>query len=344
MLKKIALIAGTGLLSLSAPVAAVAKDGTPAIKAGTAPVDPARLVIAQKAVVKLIPPGTYQKMMKDVVDQMTNGMIGQMMGMDASVFAKAGGVEEGSEAAKAIDGKSLGDLASEKDPYFKERMDITMKVMFDEMGKMMADMEPSLRTAMANIYARKYTVQQLRDIEAFFATPTGTEFAGNFMATFTDKEMMQVSMSAMPKMMEAIPEIMKKVEAATAHLPKPKTDEVGATAAVDAMDGSADAAIADPNANETGEEPWYSEDNWTPTQQKKVAALNDKYAAANDKQVSAYDAYQSEYDKAVAAARAKLKPDYDKMVKDEPPMAAEDIPATAPPPPVIIGTITSPKE
>jgi hypothetical protein len=264
-----------------------------------------------------------------------------MLGMDASVIAKAGGVEQGSDAAKAIDGKSLGDLVSQKDTYFKDRMNITMKVMFDEMGKMMADMEPSLRTAMANIYARKYSVQQLRDIDTFFATPTGTEFAGNFMATFTDKEMMQVSMSAMPKMMEAIPDIMKKVEAATAHLPKPKTD-ADASAASDTVDGAADAAATDPYANETGEEPWYSEDNWTPAQRKKVNVLNDKYNTASEKSTASYDAYQSEYDKAVASARDKLKADYDQMIKEEPPMAAEDIPANAPPPPVIISTVTTP--
>ncbi len=342
MLKKMTLAAGTALLAFAVPVVAQA-EGAKAASVTAVSIDPARLAIAQRTVAKLIPPGTYQKMMKDVVDQMTNGLIGQMLGMDASVIAKAGGVEQGSDAAKAIDGKSLGDLVSKKDPYFKERMDITMKVMFDEMGKMMAEMEPSLRTAMANIYARKYSVQQLRDIEAFFATPTGTEFAGNFMATFTDKEMMQASMSAMPKMMEAIPDIMKKVEAATAHLPKPKTD-ADASAASDTVDGAADAAATDPYANETGEEPWYSEDNWTPAQRKKVSVLNDKYNTASEKSTASYDAYQSEYDKAVASARDKLKADYDQMIKEEPPMAAEDIPANAPPPPVIISTITDPKK
>jgi hypothetical protein len=41
------------------------------------------------------------------------------------------------------------------------------------------------------------------------------------MSTFTDKELMQASFGMMPKIMEAMPAIMKKVEAATAHLPPP---------------------------------------------------------------------------------------------------------------------------
>jgi hypothetical protein len=48
------------------------------------------------------------------------------------------------------------------------------------------------------------------------------------MATFSDPEMMQAMMGQMPKIIEAMPEMMKKVEAATAHLPPlPKPDAAG---------------------------------------------------------------------------------------------------------------------
>jgi hypothetical protein len=338
MLKKITLIAGTALLAFAlpvvAPLAAKAEEAK-APAATTAPIDPARLAIAQKTVGKLIPAGTYKRMMKDMMDGMAGGLIQQMMGMDASAIATATGAKEGADAAK---GKTLGELAAEKDPNFKERMDITMKVMFTEMGTLMNDMEPVVRDALSKIYARKYSVKELTDMDAFFATSSGAAFAGNFMATFTDKEMIDASFGMMPKVLEAMPDIMKKVEAATAHLPPlPKPD----TEAADAM---VDDAAADPYANETGDEPWYSEDSWTPAQRKKVAALSAKSDTASEQQTVAYDAYQSEYDKAVAVARDKLKPDYDKMMKEEPPMAAEDIPANAPPPPVIISKTTDPKK
>jgi hypothetical protein len=333
MLKKITLAAGTALLTFATPFAAQAEDTKTAAPA--APIDPARLAIAQKTVGKLIPPGTYKRMMKDVMDGMANGLIQQMMGMDASALATAGGSKESADAAK---GKTFGELAAEKDPNFKERMDITMKVMFTEMGSLMNDMEPVVRDALSKIYARKYSVKELTDMNAFFATPSGATFAGNFMATFTDKEMIDASFGMMPKVLEAMPDIVKKVEAATAHLPPlPKSAD---EAAIGAVAEAADAA-ADPYANETGEEPWYNEYNWTPAQRKKVNALNDIYSAASEKSDATYKAYDAELTKAVNAARIKLKPDYDKMVKEEPPLAAEDIPANAPPPPVIT---TTPKE
>jgi hypothetical protein len=323
MLKKITLAAGTALLALAIPGTAHAEDAKTAAPA--APIDPARLAIAQKTVGKLIPAGTYKRMMKDMMDGMAGGLIQQMMGMDASALAAATGAKEGGDDTK---GKTFGELAAEKDPQFKERMDITMKVMFTEMGTLMNDMEPVVRDALSKIYARKYSAKELTDMDAFFATPSGAAFAGNFMATFTDKEMIDASFGMMPKILEAMPEIMKKVEAATAHLPPlPKSTDEAVAEAAD--------ATADPYANETGDEPWYNEESWTPAQRKKVGALSTKSEDASEKQSVAYDAYQSEYDKAVAAARDKLKADYDKMIKEEPPMAAEDISENAPPPPVL---------
>ena len=213
-----ALAAGTATITLPAPVFAQE------VATEAAPVDPARLTLAQGIAGQLIPPGTYQKIMKDVSEQMASAMIDQMMGMDAAtMMGTAGG-----DAAEGTEGKSVGELAAAADPHFKERMDITMRVMFEEMGKMMNEMEPVARDALAKVYARRYSAQQLTDMKVFFATPSGSAFAADFMATFSDPEMMQAMMRQMPKIIEAMPEMMKKVEAATAHLPPlPKPDAAG---------------------------------------------------------------------------------------------------------------------
>ena len=72
----------------------------------------------------------------------------------------------------------MAEIMAEMDPNFKERMDITMKVMFSEMGDLMSAMEPIVREALSKIYARKYSAQALADMNSFFATPSGTAFAG----------------------------------------------------------------------------------------------------------------------------------------------------------------------
>jgi hypothetical protein len=256
----------------------------------TATIEPARLKLAEQVVGKLIPPGTYQRLMKDMADQMANGMIEQLMGMNASAIATAAG-----DKNAATDGKTLGDLAKEKDPKFQERMDITMKVMFEEMGKLMNEMEPIVRTAMSSIYAKKYSAKELTDMNVFFASTSGAAFANNFMSSFTDKEMMQATFGMMPKMMESMPDIMKKVETATAHLPPvPKSEEADA------------AAVENPFANETGDEPWYDGTNWTTAQRTNVAKLSDAYIRTQDKNNAAYEAYEAAENAAVDAARKRF--------------------------------------
>jgi hypothetical protein len=318
-------------LALAAP--ATAQTG--AAKAAPAPVDPVRLKLAEQTVTKLIPPGTYSKIMKDMMDTMAGGLVEQMMGMDASVLAGIAGEEAGSEASEAVKGRTMADIAAEKDPAFKERMDITMKVMFSEMGNLMNEMEPVVRTALSSIYAKKYSAKELTDMNAFFATPSGATFAGNFMATFTDKEMIDASFGMMPKVMEAMPDIMKKVEAATAHLPPLKSDS---ELLVDAADEAIEATEAEagiPYAEETGDEPWYSEDNWKPANQKKAAKLSKTYDAASEKSGAAYSALEEAQATAINEARQRYLADGWKAEPTDEPMAAEDIPANAPPPPVI---------
>lgn len=214
------MVLKSALRNVALPLALVAVC-TPAmaepakIETAATPVDPARLKAAENVVMRLVPPGTYQRIMKDVMDSMADGMMDQIMGLDAATMAGMAGDDSMKK------GETLEKIAAEHDPHFRERMDIMMKVMFEEMGVMMGELEPTVRTALSSIYAKKYTLTELNDINAFFATPSGTSFAGNFMSTFTDKEMMQASFGMMPKIIEAMPAIMKKVEAATAHLPPP---------------------------------------------------------------------------------------------------------------------------
>jgi hypothetical protein len=335
MFKSASLALSLSVSSLALITPALAQAGT--VKAAPAPSDPVRLKLAEQTVAKLIPPGTYSKIMKDMMDTMAGGLVDQMMGMDASAIASMAG-EEGAEA---VAGKTMADIAAEKDPAFKERMDITMKVMFSEMGSLMSEMEPVVRTAMSSIYAKKYSAKELGDMNAFFATPSGATFAGNFMSTFTDKEMMDASFGMMPKVMEAMPLIMKKVEAATAHLP-PLAQSKSEMAIESATDAAADAAEGDGGTYpaETGNEPWYNEDNWNPASRKKATKLFGAYEAVSEKSGAAYAAFEEAQIDAIDEARIRYladgwKPDSNTAIisADEQPMALEDVPANAVPPP-----------
>lgn len=202
------------MISLALALAA-AQPGAPppaAASSAPAPVDPARLAIAEKVVGALVPDGVYLSMMRDKMPAMVDAMMAQMGGMTAADM----GLPSKGDATE-----TMAQAAAKADPAFRERMTISTRVMFEEMGKVFGAMEPRLRTGLSRAFARKYTAQQLTDMQTFFATPSGKAFANEYLSTFVDPEVMTEMARATPELMKAMPAIMKKVEAATAHLPPP---------------------------------------------------------------------------------------------------------------------------
>lgn len=209
-------------LALSAPATAQDADGaTEAAATEAAAIDPANLKAAKRAVDYLFPLGTYERMMKGTMDQMMDQMMKSMGNMRMGDLAGAGGVARG-DIPDGMGEKTLAEMATEMDPNYAERTKISTKVIMDEMVDLMITMEPAVREALTNIYARKFNVAQLTEMNDFFATDTGSAFARDYMMVFVDPEMMQSMMSMVPELMQAMPEIMKKVEEATAHLPTVK--------------------------------------------------------------------------------------------------------------------------
>ena len=182
----------------------------------------ARLAAAEVTVDYLFPLGTYERMMKGTMDQMLDSIISQTFDRPMAETMKGYGMDQG--AVEELGDASINDMMKQRDPYFEERLKISTKVMTNEMVDLMTAMEPALRKALANIYARKFTAQQLAEMNDFFATDTGRAFARDYMMVFVDPEMMQSMMSFVPAMMQAMPAITKKVEEATAHLPPVKPE------------------------------------------------------------------------------------------------------------------------
>ncbi len=172
---------------------------TPAAPAAVQPIDPARLALAEKSVAVLVPQGVYMRLMRQQFPAMMDAMLANM----------ETAVPGGRAKARAAD------------PAFDERMRIMTRVMGEELGPLMGRMEPSLRTGMARALAKRFDARQLNDLNAFFATPSGQAFGEQFISLFADPDIMGEMMKAMPMMLQEMPGIMKKVEAATAHLPKP---------------------------------------------------------------------------------------------------------------------------
>jgi hypothetical protein len=193
--------------SVPAPVAPAA----PPIP-NAAPIDPARLAAATKTAALLLPDGAYGRVMEKTFTEMMPQMMGGAIG--GMKLGAMGGAEPGSE-------ETLEEALAKSDPNYKERMTISMRVMGEEMLPMMRKLEPLMRAGMAKSFARKFTVAQLNDMNVFFNSPSGKAYAENYMLLMVDKEMMSAAVELMPELMTAMPDIMEKMEKATAHLPKP---------------------------------------------------------------------------------------------------------------------------
>lgn len=203
-----------------APPAQATSSAVPA-NAAEAPIEPARLAAAQKAVQYIFPAGTYARIMDRSLQGMVKPMMESVGKLPLRDLAAIAGVSEQELAAKP--GATLDELMAILDPAFKERTAATMPAMFKAMGSLFAEFEPVMQASLARAYARRFDERQLAELNAFFATPTGTLYAANSMVIFTDPEVMSGMQAFVPVMMKRMPEIMKGVQAELAHFPPRKT-------------------------------------------------------------------------------------------------------------------------
>ena len=228
-------------LSVMSAAPCLAQDASASAAVESAqPVSAEKQALADTVADILLPQGIYERMMREQMQQVADAMVGSMLGLDANMLAAMAGPEGSEERAELeaeIGDASFEELMADYDPHFRERMSITMKVMFEEMAPLMSAMEPQIREALSTVYARQYDAQELSDMLAFFRSDSGEAFASNFMTLFFEQEFMDASMAMMPAMMEAMPQIMEKVEKATAHLPAPVSPDASDAPVSNEADG-----------------------------------------------------------------------------------------------------------
>lgn len=180
--------------------------------------DPARLMLARTTVEGLLPPGSFGKAMGDAM----GGMFDRALLLKQSDFAglSPGKTAKGTKANPPSD-ETLHQSLVAKDPKFDERMRLTRAAVEKELVTISAIVEPKLRDGLARAVARRFDQRQLADINGFFATDSGRALGRHFLGLWFDPDLMRSMMKAMPEMVVAMPGAMERIEAATAHLPKP---------------------------------------------------------------------------------------------------------------------------
>ena len=204
------ILLSAALLAVAAPAVAQPVRPQAAPPAAAAAVDPQRLALARVTVEALFPIGTSARM---VADMMSGSAMDRMLDLAPPDLGIAG-----DKAPKT----SLREAMKKNDPHFEQRMAIIGRVVEEEMTRLAPQIETPLRNGLAESVARRFTVAQLADINRFFATDSGKAFGRDLWLLWMDPAVFKGIIGTMPVLVKEMPAVMKKVEAATAHLPKPK--------------------------------------------------------------------------------------------------------------------------
>lgn len=209
-----AALSASALVLAASPAMAAEPDSAAQAEA---PVDPARLAAARQTVDYVFPAGTYARIMNATMDKIMDSVMDSVGKMPIKDLAGMSGVD-----TSKLSSASLADIMAIYDPHYKERMTLTTQTMMGEMTTMMTEFEPEIRDGLAHAYAAKFDVKQLGELNTFFATPTGSEYAADSYMIMMSPEVMDKMQAFMPKMMKQMPAIVEKVKTATEDLPPPR--------------------------------------------------------------------------------------------------------------------------
>ena len=176
----------------------------------------ARLPAAQAVVGEMMPDGFYGEMMAGMMDKMLRPMLTMFSQPEFVLGAR---LTVDAEAIEALEEAEQAELTAMLDPAYEARGDAMVAVLTSRMGGMFTAMEGPMREGLSKAYAVRFDDAQLADIAAFFATPTGGEYARESMALFADPQVMQASMQALPAMMSGFGDIESAMREAMEALP-----------------------------------------------------------------------------------------------------------------------------
>jgi Uncharacterized protein conserved in bacteria (DUF2059) len=367
MIRKFKFVTAAAIIALAMPIAGQAKEAVPAEAAEGAstqpetvaapvkdadifgmlakifngddqgpPIAPAQIKMAEKAVGKLMPDGTLGKMIGGMVQKIITPIMETMPDMSATEIMNKTGIYDG--VSDNLNDQSRKEITALLDPTRKERGQKAIDTMIPLLSKVMTAIEGPMRTGLSRAYARKFTAQQLTQINVFFATPAGSAYAAESYALQADPEVMRAMVQAMPVMFKQLKASASDLDKGMAALPKERrladlndtemaklagllnvpvasleeqrnlmgTVDAAAQAAAAAGDAAGEAAAVDDSyANETGNEPWYDKENWAKGTKKKVDALSAAYEKISDKSSASYARWESAFNKAVADTRQR---------------------------------------
>lgn len=175
------------------------------------PEQEALLPLATQMAGTIMPEGSFGTAMRETIDPMMTMIMGTIDSDPRVRLAEISGVGSG-------DLEGLSDDAAQEaldifDPQFAARNERIGKVVTGMIGKLLEAVEPAYREGMARALTRRFTEAEMRELLAFFATPTGGKFAAQSFLVQYDPQLMGVMEAMGPAVVKLIPEMTEELAA-----------------------------------------------------------------------------------------------------------------------------------
>lgn len=187
--------------------------------------DPARLAAARGVAARMWPDGTYGMLLDSFVAGMANRVL-DMKPAELAMFEGKKGDKEADKKPEPSPAKNpaaltLREQLRRDDPHFDKRLEAITAALRGEFARMSPMIEPNLREGLSRSLARRFTGQQLADLNSFYQSPTGQVYARESLKMWFDSDVMRSTFNSMPTIMLQLPGAMQRVEAAAKAYPMP---------------------------------------------------------------------------------------------------------------------------
>ncbi|RIV93382.1 hypothetical protein D2V17_00470 [Aurantiacibacter xanthus] len=183
----------------------------------------ARLPAATALIDKIVPNGTMGEMMGGMFEGFLRPMMSMGEGEQMPPLADLLGVT--SEQLASVNSETAARAVAILDPEWELRREREIDAVPRAMSAMMTALEPTLKAALAEVYAVSFDTEQLTDIDAFFSTESGAIYARKSFTMASDPRYLGAMMQAMPQILGGMADMEAVLTAATADLATPRSWE-----------------------------------------------------------------------------------------------------------------------
>lgn len=174
--------------------------------------DPARLAIARETTTSFFPKGAYAEAMVGFMDRTAERVLDMSEADFAAMFPDdpEDTKKKGKKAKKPKAPPSTEPLRvklAREDPQFDAKKAAIKAFATSIFTKIGDAAEPKLREGFARSLARKFDAAQLKEIDAFLATPTGRAYGQQMIGMWFDNDVMRGMFDLIPEMIKMAPDL-----------------------------------------------------------------------------------------------------------------------------------------